>query len=187
VKDPRFESVPSNRVDERLRQIDQSKSVGWGRAHGQGDRYAYDRVRLGNGQDATRTQGMQVTVDKSHLRTTARDTSPPADLKSTMPGYRNADGTNNEMQLGHLWADRLGGPNAARNFVPVYPHINGGAMAYVEGRVAAAVAQHGSVRLVALPNFTGNNVVPDSILYAWKAPGAESWTTVLIKNAPRGT
>jgi hypothetical protein len=60
-------------------------------------------------------------------------------------------------------------------------------MAYVEGRVAAAVRQHGSVRLVALPHYTGNKVVPDSILYAWKPEGATSWTTVLIKNAPRGT
>jgi hypothetical protein len=98
-----------------------------------------------------------------------------------MPGYDNRY----KLQLGHLWADRLGGPNAARNFVPVHAHTNGGAMAYVEGRVHAAVKQHGSVELVALPRYVGNEPIPREIFYAWRPTGHGSWTAVNIRNLPK--
>jgi DNA/RNA non-specific endonuclease len=139
-------------------------------------------VTLANGQTATRTQGMQVTVTRDLVRPAgaARETQPPPALKTTMPGYDNRY----KLQLGHLWADRLGGPNAARNFVPGHRHTNAGGMAYVEGRVAAAVREHGSVRLVALPQYVGNEPIPRSILYAWKAPGETDWTAVTIRNLP---
>lgn len=179
-KDPGYSVVPGNQATERFRQIDVAKDVRWGRQHGGGDRYAYDQVPGPKGQPITRTQGMQTTVTRDMLRAGKRTTSPPPALKDVMPGYDSR----HQLQLGHLWADRLGGPNAARNFVPVHAHTNGGGMAYVEGRVAAAVEQHGRVRLVAFPRYVGDEPIPREILYAWKAPGDSSWTAVNIRNLP---
>ena len=45
-------TIFGSRVQERLRQIDGSQGVQWGRPHAAGDRYAYDRVTLANGQTA---------------------------------------------------------------------------------------------------------------------------------------
>jgi WXG100 family type VII secretion target len=179
-KSPSYDVVPGNQVTQRMREIDQSKKVGWGQQHPAGDRYAYDHVKLPNGDRYTRTQGMQVTVRKSMLPDGPRTSSPPRELKKSDPGYDNRY----KLQLGHLWADRLGGANASRNFVPVHPGVNGGGMRYIEGQVAAAVNKSGSVELVALPQYVGNEPIPRSILYAWKAPEAENWTAVLIKNLP---
>jgi WXG100 family type VII secretion target len=179
-KSPSYDVVPGNRVTQRMGEIDLSKKVNWGQQHAAGDRYAYDHVRLPNGDRYTRTQGMQVTVRKDMLPAVPRTSSPPRDLKTVMPGYDNRY----KLQLGHLWADRLGGPNVARNFVPVHPRVNGGGMRYIEGEVAAAVERSGSVRLVALPQYVGNDPIPRSILYAWKAPWDSNWTAVNIKNVP---
>ena len=180
-KSPSHDVVPANRVTQRMGEIDRSHKVNWGQQHAAGDRYAYDHVRLPNGDRYTRTQGMQVTVRRDMLPAVPRTSSPPRDLKTVMPGY----GNRYKLQLGHLWADRLGGPNAARNFVPVHPGVNGGGMRYIEGQVAAAVRQSPQgVDLVALPQYVGNEPIPRSILYAWKAPGDGNWTAVNITNLP---
>ena len=180
-KSPSYDVVPGNRVTQRMNEIDRSQKVNWGQQHAAGDRYAYDHVRLPNGDRFTRTQGMQVRLTEDLLRKGRRMGSPPPALKDVMPGYDNKYG----LQLGHLWADRLGGPNSAMNFVPLHPGVNGGGMRYIEGQVAAAVKQSGgSVDLVALPQYVGNEPIPRSILYAWKAPGDSNWTAVNIKNLP---
>ncbi|HMG39833.1 MAG TPA: WXG100 family type VII secretion target [Acidimicrobiales bacterium] len=175
-RDPGYSVVPENRVRERLREVDRS----WGARHGDGSRSAYDRVTLPNGDRYTRNQGMQVTVTRDMLRDGPRTSSPPPALRESLPGFDSPY----RLQLAHLWADRLGGPNVARNFVAGHAHTNGGGMAYVEGRVADAIKRSGSVELVALPHFVGDEAIPRSILYAWKAPGDSSWTAVNIKNLP---
>lgn len=180
AKDPRYDVVDGGQVTQRMNDIEKSPKLGWGQRHANGDQYASDHVVLAGGQRYTRPQGMQVTVTRDLLRQGDRQGSPPPSLKEVMPGYDNRY----KLQLGHLWADRLGGPNAPRNFVPVHAGVNGGAMRYIEGQVAAAVKEHGSVRLVALPQYVGSEPIPRSILYAWKVPGADNWTAVNIRNVP---
>ena len=174
ARDPVYSVVPENRVRERLRAMDRS----WAPRHADGSRSAYDRVTLGNGTRYTRNRGLEVTVTK--VRDQPRTTSPPQALRDVLPGFESK----HKLQLAHLWADRLGGPNVARNFVAGHAHTNQGGMAYVEARVADAVNRSGSVQLVALPHYVGLEPIPRSILYAWKAPGDSSWTAVNIKNLP---
>jgi WXG100 family type VII secretion target len=181
--DPNSRGVDPSLRWARMEQIERDPTLGWGPPHGRGGaQYASDHVRLPNGDRYTRMQGMQVTVNKDMLRPGARESSPPPALKTVLRGYDDKN-----LQLGHLWADRLGGPNGPQNFVPVYSHVNGGAMAFMEGQVARAVQQQGSVRLVALPHYAGTGPIPESILYAWKGPQDGVWTVVRIINSPRAT
>jgi uncharacterized protein YukE len=144
-----------------------------------GARYAYDETTY-RGATFTRTQGMQTTVTRDMLRDVPRTSSPPRALTRYHPGYDNRY----KLQMGHLWADRLGGPNAVRNFVPVHPYANGNrGMAHVESMVADAVKHHGSVELVVLPRYFGNEPIPREILYHWRVPGGQ-WTAMKIDNVP---
>jgi WXG100 family type VII secretion target len=176
ARDPVYSMVPQGQA----RPGEQIAQRSWGQRHADGARYAYDRVPGRDGELITRPQGVQVRVTKDMLPPPPRTTSPPGALKAVMPGYDNRY----RLEQGHVWADRLGGPNAARNFVPVHAYANGNrGMAYVEARVAEAVNRYGQVDLVVLPRYVGNEPIPRDIFYAWKVPGRD-WTAMKIDNLP---
>jgi uncharacterized protein YukE len=151
----------------------------WERQHEDGATYAYDQATY-KGQTFTRTQGMQVRVTKDMLPDELRKTSPPRALTKYHPGYDNRY----RIEMGHLWADRLGGPNTVRNFVPLHAYANGNrGMAHVESVVADAIRQHGSAEIVVLPRYVGNEPIPRDVFYAWRVPGRD-WTAMKIDNIP---
>jgi WXG100 family type VII secretion target len=177
---PGWEVVPENQVKQRLGEMDRRRL--WQPEHEDGSRNAYDRVTF-NGKPITRNRGLQVTVRKS-MMPESRAGSPPPAFRENLAGFDQKYPY--KLDLSHMWADRLGGPNAARNFIAGHAHTNRGGMAYVEGRMADAVNRAGErgVRLLVLPHYVGDEPIPREIVYAWKGPGDRAWTAVNIENLP---
>ena len=84
----------------------------------------------------------------------------PTKKKGIPPGHDK-----NKHHKGHLLGAQFGGSNSdPENFVPLSKRTNTPDMRTLEGRIRKAVDVDGdTVEYTVTPNYTGSNLVPDSI------------------------
>ncbi|MEV6791740.1 DNRLRE domain-containing protein [Streptomyces sp. NPDC051320] len=79
-------------------------------------------------------------------------------------------GFGKNMQRGHLLANILGGTGLdKRNLMPLYSKVNSPDMSAVEGDIASRIEKGETMYYSVSPNYTGGNLVPDSVTISWKS------------------
>jgi RHS repeat-associated protein len=79
-------------------------------------------------------------------------------------------GFGKNMQRGHLLANILGGTGLdKRNLMPLYSRVNSPDMSTVEGDIANRIEKGETMYYSVSPNYSGGNLVPDSVTISWKS------------------